>query len=441
MSDVRFATNDGVRIAYRIVGDGPVDLMYVPIWFSNLDMLERNPAIARGIKSMARFSRMILWDRRGAGLSDRLCGPATLEQGMSDMEAVLDDAGIETVSLFGYHEGGALSMLMAAVHPERISHLVLYSTFATTIWQPDYPWGQKPDERDLEAGWLKENWASSEAAQLIFQTDEPWLIDWGRQWMRNSTSHDALEIFYDMLAATDVRQILPTIRVPTLVLHRADDTRIPIENSRHIASKIPGAKYVEVPGFENIPFHGDWESILDEVEEFLTGERRGPEGDRVLATIMITDIVGSTKKAGELGDARWRRLLDSHDEIAGRVIAEFGGHRVKSTGDGLLATFDGPARAIKCAAALRQEIKLLGIGLRVGLHTGEVEIRGDDIGGIAVHIAARVSDIAESGEILVSESLPPLVAGSGIAFEQRGSFELTGVSGEWRLCRVVEVPL
>ncbi|MEA2476027.1 MAG: hypothetical protein QOF16_367 [Actinomycetota bacterium] len=441
MSDVRFASNDGVRLAYKLVGEGPIDLMYVPIWFSNLDLLDRNPAIARGIKGMSKFARLILWDRRGAGLSDRLCGPATLEQGMSDMLAVLDDAGIEKVALIGYHEGGTLSMLMAATHPERVSHLILYSTFATTIWQPDYPWGQKPDEREIEAQWLKDNWASSEAAQLIFQTDEPWLIDWGRQWLRNSTSHDALEIFYEMLAHTDVRRILPSIRVPTLVVHRSEDTRIPIENSRHIAAAIPNSKYVELPGSENIPFHGDWDSIQDEIEEFLTGERRGPEGDRVLATILITDIVGSTKKAGEVGDARWRRMLDNHDEIADRVISDYGGRRVKSTGDGLLATFDGPARAIRCAATLRQEIQILGLGLRVGLHAGEVEIRGDDIGGIAVHIASRVADLATPGEVMVSEALPPLVAGSGITFESRGSVELTGVPGEWRLFAVTEVPL
>ncbi|MFN2593373.1 MAG: adenylate/guanylate cyclase domain-containing protein [Actinomycetota bacterium] len=441
MSDVRFANNEGVRLAYKVVGEGPVNLMYVPIWFSNLDLLDRNPAIARGIKGMSRFSRLILWDRRGAGLSDRLCGPATLDQGITDMEAVLDDAGVEKTALIGYHEGGTLSMLMAATHPERVSHLILYSSFATTVWHPEYPWGQKPDERELEAAWLKENWASSEAAQLIFQTDEPWLIDWGRQWLRNSTSQDALEIFYAMLADTDVHRVLPSIRVPTLVLHRADDDRIPIENSRHIAEKIPNAKYVEVPGAENIPFHGDWDSIQDEIEEFLTGERRGPEGDRVLATILITDIVGSTKKAVEVGDAKWRRLLDTHDEIADRVIASFDGRRVKSTGDGLLATFDGPARAIRCAVALRQEIQILGLDLRVGLHAGEVEIRGTDIGGIAVHIASRVSDIAEPGEILVSEALPPLVAGSGITFEPRGSVELTGVEGEWRLCSVTSAPL
>lgn len=441
MSDVRFANNDGVKLAYKVVGDGPIDLMYVPLWFSNLDFLDRNPAIERGIKEMSRFVRLILWDRRGAGLSDRLCGPATLDQGMSDIEAVLDDAGVETAALLGYHEGGPLSMLMAAMHPERVSHLILYSTFATTIWQPDYPWGQKPEEREIEAGWLKENWATREAAQLLFQTDEEWLIEWGRQWLRNSASQDALETFYEMLGRTDVRHVMPSIRVPTLVLHRADDDRIPIENSRHIAATIPDAKYVEVPGAENIPFHGDAQSIFDEIEEFLTGERRGPEGDRVLATILMTDIVGSTKKATELGDARWRRLLDTHDEIADRVIPEFGGRRVKSTGDGLLATFDGPARAIRCAAALRQELKLLGLELRIGLHTGEVEIRGDDIGGIAVHITARVADLDEPGDILVSEALPPLVAGSGIGFEPRGTVELAGVTGEWRMFRVTSAPL
>ena len=436
MTEVRYARNGDIQLGYKIVGDGPVNTMYVPMWFSNLDLLERNPGIARGLRSVGEFARLLVWDRRGAGVSDRLCGPATLEQGMDDMQAVLDDAGMDKAALLAFAEGGALSIMMAATHPERVSALILYCTFATTRWFPDYPWGQKEEDRQMQITGMSAFWGTREAAQVMFQADDDRTVEWGQQWQRNSASRDALPLFFEMLGHTDVRHVLPTIQVPTLVLHRTHDERIPVENSRYIADKIPDAKLVEFPGVESAPFLGEWEPIQNEIEEFLTGQRRTAQPDRVLATILFSDIVGSTQRASDLGDSRWRSLLDEHDDLSRGVVEAFGGRVIKTTGDGILATFDGPARAIRCAAELRNGVETIGLQLRVGLHTGEVEVRGDDVGGIAVHIADRVAHAAAAGEVLVSEALPPLVAGSGIDFEARGATELRGIPGEWRLFAV-----
>jgi len=435
-SEVSYALSDGVHLAYRVAGKGPIDAMYVPMWFSNLDLIEGHPGIARGLRGLSSFTRIVLWDRRGSGLSDRLCGPATLEQGMDDVLAVLDAAGMERAALFGFNEAGTLCALMAATHPDRISALILYGSFATTTWHPDYPWGQKPEERAQQVELIPQMWGSKEIAQIMFQTDDDRLLEWGQRWQRNSMSPDAIPRFYDMLELTDVRHVLPTIRVPTLVLHRTEDASIPVENGRYIAKAIPGAKYVELPGTQHVPFLGDWDALQDEIEEFLIGERRSGASDRVLATILITDIVGSTKKAHELGDRHWRSLLDAHDAIARELLDRHQGRLVKNIGDGLLATFDGPARAIRCGTALRDELGAIDLDIRIGLHTGEVEVRGDDVSGIAVHIGARVAALAGTGELLVSEAVPPLVAGSGIEFEPRGSHELKGVQGEWRLFSV-----
>jgi class 3 adenylate cyclase len=281
-----------------------------------------------------------------------------------------------------------------------------------------------------------ELWGSREIAQVMFPADDERLIEWGIKWQRNSISPDAIPRFYDMLEHSDVRQVLPTIRVPTLVMHRKGDLAVPIENSRYIANAIPGAKLVELEGDQHLPFLGDWDAVQDEVEEFLVGERSARRTDRVLATILMSDIVDSTERAQEMGDAHWRRMLDNHDEIARDLLDRWQGRLIKNTGDGLLATFDGPARAIRCAASLRDELRSLGLEIRLGLHTGEVEMRGDDVGGIAVHIGARVVAAAGPGELLVSESVPPLVAGSGIEFEPRGTHELKGVPGDWRLFAV-----
>ena len=435
---VEFAENGNVRLAYRAFGEGPLTLVFVPTWQSNIDLIDQFPPVARAIETLASFGRLIIYDRRGAGLSDRLAGVATLEEGMDDLQAVLDAASAEQVTLLGLNESGPLCALFAATHPERTRSLILYGSFATTTWQPDYPWGQKPDERALQIAVITQLWGSEELGPLINMgpnaSDE--FIKWVVRWQRNSLTRDALPGVFEMLTKTDVRHILPSIRVPTLVLHRKEDGVVPVDNGRYLAERIPGARLVELDGADHIPFLGDWESIADEVEEFMTGERREREKERVLATILFTDIVGSTKKASELGDERWRRLLDDYDELIRRQLARFQGRLVKRLGDGHFVTFDGPARALKCACNINNSVKDLGIELRSGLHTGEVEVRDDDLGGIAVHIGARVAALAEPGEVLVSSSVPPLVAGSGITFEERGVHELRGIEGKWTLYSV-----
>jgi class 3 adenylate cyclase/pimeloyl-ACP methyl ester carboxylesterase len=440
-TDVQFARNGDIHLAYRTLGDGPVDLMFVPTWASNLDLLDQLPAIKRGLDRVSSFSRLILWDRRGSGLSDRLPGMATLEEGMDDIMAVLDAAGSERAALFGINESGALCALFAATHPERVSHLMLYGSFATTTWQPDYPWGQKPDDREIQIEWIIQMWGNRDTASLMnpgeVKDDE--FLDWAARWQRGSVTRDALHDYFKILGRTDVRHVLETIRVPTLVLHRAGDFIVPVDNGRYLAEKIPGAKYVELEGTDHIPFFGDWEAVADELEEFATGSRRAREPDRVLATILFTDIVGSTEKATELGDRRWRDLLDSHDRAVTARLERWQGRLVKATGDGLLATFNGPARAIRCASEICSSLSSLGLEVRCGLHTGEVEVRGDDLGGIAVHIGARVMEMATPGEILVSSSIPPLIAGSGVQFEDRGSHSLKGVQGEWPIYAVTSV--
>jgi class 3 adenylate cyclase/pimeloyl-ACP methyl ester carboxylesterase len=430
---VQFATNEDVHIAYRVWGDASVDLTYVPTWASNLDLVDQLPAIARGIDRMASFARLIMLDRRGVGLSDRLCGMATLEEGMDDLKAVLDAAGSERTALCGFNESGPLCALFAATHPDRVSHLILYGSFATTMWHPDYPWGQKPEDRAEQIYWIVESWGMPGAGALLSpeSVGDERFMEWAGRWARNSVTRDALPEYFRILEKTDVRHVLETIRVPTLVLHRAQDSIVPVDNGRYLAEKIPGAKYVELEGTEHVPFFGDWEAVADELEEFVTGSRHARESNRVLATILFTDIVGSTEKASSLGDKRWRELLDTHDEATSALLERWQGRLVKATGDGLLATFDGPARAIRCASQMCSRLSSLGLQVRCGLHTGEVEVRGDDVGGIAVHIGARVMELAQPGEILVSSAIPPLIAGSGVAFEERGSHSLKGVDGEW----------
>ncbi|HEY7876094.1 MAG TPA: adenylate/guanylate cyclase domain-containing protein [Actinomycetota bacterium] len=439
-SDVQFATNEGIHIAYRMWGDerserrgGSGDFTYVPTWSSNLDLVDQLPAIARGIDRLSSFARLIMYDRRGSGLSDRLPGMATLEEGMSDLTAVLDAAGSEQTALCGFNESGPLCALYAATYPDRVSHLILYGTFATTMWHEEYPWGQKPEERAEQVFWITEMWGVKGAGALLSpgSAGDERFLDWASRWQRNSVTRDALPEYFRILEKTDVRHVLETIQVPTLVLHRTDDPIVPVDNGRYLAEKIPGAKYVELPGTEHVPFFGDWEAVADELEEFVTGSRHPRESNRVLATILFTDIVGSTEKASALGDSRWRELLDSHDETTAALLERWQGRLVKATGDGLLATFDGPARAIRCASQMCARLSSLGLQVRCGLHTGEVEVRGEDVGGIAVHIGARVMELAQPGEILVSSAIPPLIAGSGVNFEERGSHTLKGVDGNW----------
>jgi class 3 adenylate cyclase/pimeloyl-ACP methyl ester carboxylesterase len=434
-SGVSFAQNGDINIAYRVLGDGEPDIMLVPTWASNIDLIEEHPTIAKSMDTLASSARLILFDRRGSGLSDRMSGAATLEEGMDDLVAVLDSVGSKRVALFGLNESGPLCALMAATHPERVSALILYGSFATTTWHPDYPWGQKVEEREAQIDLLCAFWGlpGTGAGLNGGQSDDERFVRWADRWLRGSITRDALRPIFEILGQTDVRRVLPSIRVPTLVLHRTDDPVVPVANGRYLAEAIPDAKYVELPGTDHIPFLGDFESVVDEIEEFLTGQRRTRIPDRILATILFTDIVGSTERALELGDRRWKELLDEHDDLVTDHIERFQGKAIKALGDGHLATFDGPARAIRCACSLRDAVGRLGLEMRAGVHTGEVEMRGSDVGGIAVHIGARVCDLANAGEVLVSGSVPPLVAGSGVDFDDRGTHQLKGIAGDWHL--------
>jgi pimeloyl-ACP methyl ester carboxylesterase len=437
--ETRYAKSGDLNIAYQVVGEGPFDLVYVPGWISNIELMWEEPAHARLLRRLTSFSRLILFDKRGTGMSDPvpLDRLPTLEQRMDDVRAVMDAAGSERAALFGSSEGGLMSVLFAATYPERTRALVALAIYAKRIWSLDYPWAPTPEARAAEIESIERTWGSGmDISDLAPSADEAFkrrLV----AYFRRSASPGAAVALLRMNTQIDVRDVLPTIRVPTLVLHRDGDRDVSVEESRWIASQIPGARYVELPGDEHLIWAGDVDAVVDEVEEFLTGSRPVPEADRVLATVLFTDIVGSTERAAELGDRRWRTVLEQHHGIVRRELQRFRGREVDTAGDGFLATFDGPARAIRCACAVRDAVGPLSIDIRAGLHTGECELMGDKVGGIAVHTGARVASAAGPGEVLVSRTVRDLVAGSGIRFEDRGERELKGV-GSWRLYSVVD---
>jgi pimeloyl-ACP methyl ester carboxylesterase len=432
----RYAKGPEGNIAYQVVGDGALDLVIVPGWISHVDMMWSDPGWATFIGELAAFARVVLYDKRGTGLSDPVEGVPTLENRADDLRSVMDAAGCGRVALLGFSEGGPISMLFAATYPQRVRALVLLGTFASGVL--DY------DGSEGRAKWIE---LMTRVRATIDHWGEGQTIDWAAPSLRDRPASrravGALEragmspkmarlTFEAILTQVDVRDILGSVHVPTLVLHRKNDA-IPVEFARELAANIPSAQLVELDGVDHWPSVGDIKSITGEVEEFLTGQRHEHIPDRVLATVLFTDIVDSTRRAAELGDASWRELLERHDETTCTEIARFSGRVVKHTGDGVLATFDGPTRALRCAATLAERIPELGIDIRCGLHTGECEIRGDDIGGIAVHIGARIAALAQAGEILVSGTVKDLVNGSGIAFQERGTHVLKGVPGEWRL--------
>jgi class 3 adenylate cyclase/alpha-beta hydrolase superfamily lysophospholipase len=439
LPETRFAQSGDVTIAYQVVGSGPLDLLIVPGFISHLEQAWEDSAYTRFLQQLASFSRLIRFDKRGTGLSDRIAEIPSLEQRMDDVRVVMDATHSRRAALFGISEGGPMSVLFAATYPERISALILYGSIAKGAWASDYPWGTKYDdewEKWLEE-WRKkwggpvgiETWAPSVAHDERF-------LQWWAKYLRLGASPRAVISLWRMNAAIDVRDILPAIRVPTLVLHRSGDRAVEVEQGRYLAEHIPGAKFVELSGDDHLWWVGDSESIVNEIEEFLTGERHTVEQDRVLVTVLFTDIVDSTRRAAEMGDRRWRDLLESHNAVMHAEIDRFRGRAVKSTGDGFLATFDGPARAIHCAFAVSKEMRQLGIEIRSGLHTGEIEIIGADVGGIAVHTAARVLAKAKANEVWTSRTVKDLVAGSRFKFTERGTYSLKGVSGGWPLFTV-----
>jgi class 3 adenylate cyclase len=438
--DTRYTkTADGVHLAYQVFGEGPLDLVVLPgSW--NLEVEWEWPSVARFFRRLAAFSRVIRFNMRGEGLSDPVAPRdwQTLEQRAEDMLAVLDAVGSERAALLGGVFGGSMMVFFAAAHPDRVAALVLFGATARFGWAPDYPWGASEEElKSIEAtaerGWDQGVGLARRLAPSM--ADDPAFVSWIGRLHRQTYSPGAALAAARLTLETDLRHLLPAIRVPTLVLFRSG-VQAPApgrDHARYLAGHIAGATLTELPGDVDLMYLGDTDALVDEVEEFLTGGRHAPETNRVLATVLFTDIVGSTERAAELGDRRWRDLLDSHDETVRRQLQRFMGHEINTLGDSFLATFDGPGRAILCACAIRDAVRALGMQVRAGLHTGEIELRGDDIAGVAVHIGARVAACAGPGEVLVSGAVPPLVVGSGISFEDRGDRELKGVPGTWRL--------
>jgi pimeloyl-ACP methyl ester carboxylesterase len=437
--ETRYAKSGDVNIAYQVVGDGPFDLVYVPGWVSNVELLWEKPKPTRLLERLASFSRLILFDKRGTGMSDRVSNDRlpTLEQRMDDVRAVLDAVGSESAALLGHSEGGSMSALFAATYPERSRSLVLVGAFARRIRTDDYPWAPSLEERLETIAQVERDWGAGLDITEMAPPEDPGLLEWYSTCLRRSASPGAAAALLRMNSQIDTRHILPTIRVPTLVLTRAGDRDVTVDEGRWIASQIPGARFVELPGDEHLLWAGDQDSLLAEVEEFLTGTRSAPDYDRVLSTVLFTDIVASTERARELGDRGWHEVLDEHHTRVRGVLEQYRGDEVDTAGDGFFASFDGPARAIRAACAIREGVQPLGIQIRAGLHTGECELMRDKIGGIAVHTGARVAAAAEPGEVLVSSTVKDLVAGSGIVFADRGERELKGV-GSWRLYSVLD---
>lgn len=423
----QYARNGDVSIAYQVLGDGQLDLVIVPGFISHLDLDWAAPGFERFANRLASFARLIRFDKRGTGLSDPVAGVATLEERMEDVRAVLDAVGSERAALLGYSEGGPMAALFAATYPERTMALVMYGTF---------PSGASLGGRRRVIEVVDRSWGEGDIAEVFAPSmahDRRFRESFG-VYERAAASPAMARALLRAVGQTDVTAVLPEVRVPTLVLHRRDEY-IPIDGAHAIAAAVPGAKMVELDGIDHLPFLGDSDAIVEEVEEFLTGARHVAEPERALATVMFTDIVGSTERAAELGDARWRDVLRRHDELVARRIESARGRKIKSTGDGVLATFDGPARAICCAGGVVGDLEREGIEIRAGIHTGECELLGDDVAGMAVHIGARIAALAGGGEVLVSSTVKDLVAGSQIGFEPRGAHVLKGVPGEWLVFR------
>lgn len=438
--ETRYArTEDGAHVAYQVVGDGPPDIVYANSYMSHIEVSWEYPAAANFYERMARFCRLVLFDRRGTGLSDPIIGPF-IEDRSADLRAVVDALDLERPVLLGSSEGGMTCTHFAALNPDRVAALILFATTVKAIADEECPWAWPRELYDLFVETIEDTWADPTGANVVFTNpslaDDAAALAWYARYFRLSASPSLVRMLLEATVNVDVRHLLPMVQVPTLVLHRTDETWLRVEGSRYVASQIPDAKLVELPGTDHYIWEQNAADVVDEIEEFVTGVRRERDPLRTLKTMVFTDIVGSTTQATELGDERWGQLLDRHETVVRRQIERFGGGTVKSTGDGMLATFDSPARAIRGALAIREAVRGLDLTLRIGIHTGEVELRGQDIGGIAVHVASRVQSLAEPGEILVSRTVADLVAGSDLHLTDRGEHELRGVHGTWRLFAV-----
>jgi pimeloyl-ACP methyl ester carboxylesterase len=432
----RYAKSGDLDIAYQVVGDGLLDLVVVP---PGLALMERSwefPPLARFWTRLASFARLIQLDKRGTGLSDRVTGVPTLEERMDDVKVVMDAVGSERAALFGGSEAGPITTLFAATYPQRAAALILCGAVVRWSAAPDIPWGYTEEDRRNQLDYVEHHWGSGLSGESYFA---PSLVgdrlarDWVGRVEQYTGTPSAMATLLAMNAEIDIRPVLSTVSVPTLVIHRTDDRVMDVNHGRYYAEHIPGARYLELPGDDHWWWVGDPDPIVDAIEELLTGSPARSGGERVLKTVLFTDIVSSTERAADLGDRRWKDVLDAHDDAVRRQLDRFGGEAVNTTGDGFLAAFDGPARAIRCSQAIAGEATGLGLEIRSGLHTGECELRGGDLAGIAVHIGARVAAMAGAGEVLVTSTVRDLVAGSGIGFADRGQHELKGVPGSWQL--------
>jgi class 3 adenylate cyclase len=439
--ETRYATSGGIHIAYQVFGEGRLDLVFVAEFWNSIEAMWEEPGYARALERLGSFARVICLDQRGTGLSDpvSLSELPTLEVWADDVIAVMEAVGSTGAAVMGSGGGGGVAMAFAATFPERVQALVLINTTARYTRAPDYPQGNSEEfetrlQKELEFGWgrgvLLETVGPSVAGDPEFRT-------WWARYQRLGSSPGIVLRTREMLRQLDVRQALPSIGVPTLIVHRRDNRLVDVTHGRYLAEHIAGARLLELSGDDYLWFVGDTDPMLDEIEEFLTGSKRTQEHDRVLATVLFTDIVGSTERAASTGDAAWRQLRDAHDAVVRAELEHHRGREIDTAGDGFLATFDGPARAVRCACAIRDGVRTLGLEIRAGLHTGELEIADERVTGIAVHIGARIATLAEPGTVLASSTVRDLVAGSGIEFEDRGEHELKGVPGVWRLFSVV----
>jgi class 3 adenylate cyclase/alpha-beta hydrolase superfamily lysophospholipase len=439
--EVRYATSGDLRIAYQTFGDGPFELVIVPGFISNLDMIWESPAVGPILERFGGFARCVVFDKRGTGLSDRDLGFGSLEERMDDIRAVVDAVGFERPAIFGFSEGGPLSLLFSATYPSRVSSLAIYGTMARILVAPDYPDGLtwdvlQPLLEDVEA-----RWGNGDSLDAFVQhiPDDPAVRALIARYARGACSPGMARQILTRNVEIDIRSILPTVVASTLVLHSSGDPLVPAAWGRYIADHVPGSRYVQHDADYHMTHDGASAWFLDEVEEFLTGHRPvvSAPPERVLATVLFTDIVASTERAASVGDRAWRGVLDRHDAIANDQVAAHGGRLVKTTGDGILATFDGPSRAVACAGAINAAITELDLKIRSGVHTGELERRGDDVGGIGVHIGSRIAGLAGPGEVWVSSTVKALTAGSGLEFDARGRHELKGVPDEWELYTLI----
>jgi class 3 adenylate cyclase len=436
-----YVKSDDVHIAYQVIGEGPFDLLFVPGFVSNIETIWQSPEQSKFFRRLASFCRLILFDKRGTGMSDRSSQIFSLEQRMHDVKAILDAVGSKRAALFGMSEGGPMSLLYTATYPDRTSALVLYGSYAKRSWAPDYPSGWKDEKWQAVLDDIEHHWGSPKSLSIAMRAPsiagDPHTVERIASYYRAAASPGAAATIMRMNRDIDVRNVLPATRVPTLILHRTAERVLDVGHARYMAQHIPDSKLVELEGEDHQPWLGDSNAVLNEIEKFLTGKQQVLEPERVLATILFTDIVASTERAVALGDRPWRELLETFYAKVREVLKQYHGREINTTGDGLLAAFDGPARAIRCASAIRDALRVLKLEVRCGLHTGECELVGVDLAGIAVHTGARVAALADPGEVLVSQTVRDLVAGSGLSFEDRGVHALKGVPNEWRLFRAV----